>query len=250
MRYPILLFFFSFAVLWLAVKVGNAIRNRRPDFLDEDKRADFTIIQAATFTLLGIIIGFTFSMSVSRYDQRKNYEEEETNAIGTEYLRVELLPSAHAAAAQAQLKKYLDKRIAWYVTRDPVQLAQIDKETDQVGAELWSAVRNGVVGQPAAVVSLTVAGVNDALNRQGYTEAAWLNRIPPGAWIMMLTVAFFGALLLGVGARRPGAFVSLTLPFVFAIVFFLIADLDSPRWGLIRVHPLDLMNLSSSLNRP
>src|SRR5690348_15490523 len=240
MRYPSLLFLFSFAALWLAVKVGIAIRSRRPDFLDEDKRADFTVIQAATFTLLGIIIGFSFSMSVSRYDQRKDYEEEEANAIGTEYLRVELLPGADAAAAQAQLKKYLDQRIAWYVTRDPGQLAQINRDTGNVGADLWSAVRKGVVGQPAAVVSLTVAGVNDVLNRQGYTEAAWLNRIPPGAWIMMLTVAWFGALLLGIGAHRTSAFVSVTLPFVFALVFFLIADLDSPRWGLIRVHPLDL----------
>jgi len=250
MKYPSLLFLLSFAAFWLAVKVGSAIRNRRPDFLDEDKRADLTVIQAATFTLLGIIIGFSFSMSVSRYDQRKNYEEEEANAIGTEYLRVELLRPADAAAAKAQLKTYLEQRIAWYVTRDPGQLVQIYSDEGKVGADLWSAVRKGVVDQPAAVVTLTVSGVNDVLNRQGYTEAAWLNRIPVGAWIMMLTVAWFGAFLLGIGARRPGAFVSLTLPFVFALVFFLIADLDSPRWGVIRVHPLDLLNLSGSLNPP
>jgi hypothetical protein len=217
--------------------------------LEGEGRADFDVTQAATLTLLGIVIGFTFSMAVARYDQRKDYEEEEANAIGTEYLRVELLPAADAGAAQEFLKKYLDQRIVWYQNRDLGLLEKINRDTAQVQAGLWSAVRKGVQGQPTAVVSLTVSGVNDALNREGYTEAAWSNRIPAGAWIMMEMVAVFGCLLLGLGAYKPTRFVSVVLPLVISIALFLIADLDSPRKGLIRVRPENLLSLSESLNQ-
>jgi hypothetical protein len=69
--------------------------------LEEDIREDFGVIQTATLTLLGLIIGFTFSMAVGRYEQRKNYEEAEANAIGTEYVRADLLPGADAARVRA-----------------------------------------------------------------------------------------------------------------------------------------------------
>lgn len=247
MRFPVLILLLSVVGLSLSVRMGFRLRKRLVS-LDGEWWQDFRLVETATLTLLGIIIGFSFSMAVSRYDQRKNYEEEETNAIGTEYLRVELLPVADAAAAKELLKKYLDQRVAWYSTRDPGRLKQIDRDTAQVQAGLWSAVRKGAEGQPTAVASLTVSGMNDTLNRQGYTVAAWLNPIPPAAWVLMETVAFLGSLLLGIGARRPSAFMLLAVPFVISVAFFLIADLDSPRGGLIRVRPQNLINLSNSLS--
>jgi hypothetical protein len=249
MRFPLLVFLFSVISLSLSVRIGMFLRHRFQS-LDDDIRQDINAVSAATLTLLGIIIGFSFSMALSRYDQRKNYEEEESNAIGTEYLRVELLPPAGAAAAQELLRKYLEQRIAWYSTRDSAQLEQIDRETQVVQAKLWSAVKNAAQGQSPAVITLTVAGVNDVFNRQGYTQAAWLNRIPPAAWMMMETVAFFGALLVGGGAKRFRPLLLMSLPIVISVAFFFIADLDSPRHGLIRVHPQNLLSLSAALKAP
>lgn len=247
MRFPILVFLFSFIGLALSVKCGIFLR-KRVKLLDQEDRADFTVVQASTLTLMGIIIGFSFSMAVSRYDQRKIYEEEEANAIGTEYLRLDLLPSASTAARRQLLRKYLDQRIAWYSTRDHDELARINRVTAQVQNDLWSAVEKAAEGQPAAVVALTISGLNDAINSQGYTQAAWLNSIPPGAWILMFAVAFFGSVLIGVGAHKQSNFLFLVLPFVVSLALFLIADLDSPRGGLIRVRPQNLLTLSQSLN--
>ena len=81
----------SFIALWLSARIGWSFR-RRQGTLDAELREDFGFILAATLTLLGLIIGFSFSMATSRYDQRKNYEEAEANAIGTEYVRADLLP--------------------------------------------------------------------------------------------------------------------------------------------------------------
>jgi hypothetical protein len=74
----------AFLMQWLSAQMGNFYRVKKGPLQDQD-RSDFGTVVAATLTLLGLIIGFTFSMAISRYDQRKNYEEVEANAIGTEY---------------------------------------------------------------------------------------------------------------------------------------------------------------------
>src|SRR5664279_4004791 len=90
-RQPLLVFLLSFVLLWLSAWIGaSVLRRRRP--MQEGAREDYNLIVGATLTLLGLIIGFSFSMAISRYDQRKNLEEEEANAIGTEYVRAGMLP--------------------------------------------------------------------------------------------------------------------------------------------------------------
>jgi hypothetical protein len=76
----------------IAAYIGDLLRKRAHSF-KQGERHDFNIIQAATLTLLALIIGFSFSMAISRYDQRKTLEEAEANAIGTEYLRLDLVPA-------------------------------------------------------------------------------------------------------------------------------------------------------------
>src|SRR5262249_51532883 len=144
--------------------------------MEAEVREDFGVVLTATLTLLGLIIGFTFSMAISRYDQRKNYEEAEANAISTEYMRLDLLPPADAARLRPRLQKYLEQRILFYNTRDVRQLRQIDTAAAQLQSELWSAVQTPAAARPSPVSALAVAGMNDVLNSQGYTQAAWWNR--------------------------------------------------------------------------
>ena len=99
---PLLVFAISFTAMWLAARVGWWFHSRR-GALDEATHQDFGFILAATLSMLGIIIGFSFSMATNRYDQRKNYEEAEANAIGTEYVRADFLPAADAATVRALL---------------------------------------------------------------------------------------------------------------------------------------------------
>ena len=249
MNYPRVFFLLSLLLLWLAAQAGTVLRRRRA--LKDDEREDFNVVQTATLTLLGLIIGFTFSMAISRYDQRKTYEEEEANAIGTEYVRAELLPTANAAAVRAQLKRYLDLRIAFYRTRNKRELQQIDADTTQLQTEMWSAVQAPAVAQPTPVIALAVAGMNDVLNSQGYTQAAWWNRIPGSAWTLMIAIAICCNLLVGYGARstKAKAGVLFVLPLVVSIAFLLIADIDSPRSGFVHVVPQNLVSLSQSLPR-
>ncbi len=243
--FPLLVLVVSFAVLLLAAWTGDLLRKRsRP--VEDEERGDFGVVLGATLTLLGLLIGFSFSMAVSRYDQRKNYEEAEANAIGTEYVRADLLPAEDASKVRELLKKYLDQRILFYTTRNPQRLEKINSDTAQLQKGLWSAVQSRTA-QPTPLVALAISGMNDVLNSQGYTQAAFWNRIPFPAWALMVTIAFCCNLLIGYGARRREARIFLILPFAVSIAFCLIADIDSPHAGAIRVAAQNLESLARSL---
>ena len=247
-RHPHLVFVLSLFVMLLSTQIGVYFRKRQLN-LEEDARQDLEIIVGATLTLLGLIIGFSFSMAISRYDQRKNYEEAEANAIGTEYVRADLLPDADANRIRALLKEYLEQRVLFYETRDENLLQQINTSTSKLQTQLWSAVKAPSATQSTPVMALVVSGMNDVLNSQGYTQAAWWNRIPVGAWGLMLSIAICSNLLVAYGARgaKAAAIWVLVLPFVLAIAFFFIADIDSPRRGVIRVRPQNLISVAQSM---
>jgi hypothetical protein len=251
LRAPILVFVSGFVVMWVAAQAGVGLRGRQP-VADEGSRHDLDIIVTATLALLGLIIGFSFSMAVTRYDQRKNYEAEEANAIGTEYVRAGLLPPQDATKVRQLLKSYLDRRISFYTTQDERQLEEINASTARVQADLWSVVQASSAVQPTPVVALAVSGMNDVLNSQGYTQAAWWNHIPVAAWSLMAAISICCNLLLGYDTRYTGRQVKrfFVLPLIVSIAFFLISDMDSPRRGVIRVHPHNLESLALSLRTP
>jgi hypothetical protein len=244
MKSPFLIFLLSLILLSLSVWVGASFRKRRA--IEEDEREDFAIVVGAIWTLLGLLVGFSFSMAVSRYDQRKNYEAEEANAIGTEYVRADLLPATNAAAVHRLLVKYLEQRVRFYTVQSDRELAQISSDTAQLQSELWSEVRSSAAAQPTPPVALAVAGMNHVLDTQGYTQAAWWNRIPIAAWALMSAIAICSNMLIGYTSRRLGIF--WILPLAVSIAFLLIADIDTPRRGVIRVVPRNLMSLSQSLH--
>ena len=201
-------------------------------------------VLTATLTLLALIIGFSFSMAVSRYDQRKNCE---ANAIGTEYVRADLLPADDGTKLRELLRKYVNQRILFYHGDEP-QISEAASEAQKLQAELWSRVVQAAAAQSTPVLALAVSGMNDVLNSQGYTQAAWGNRIPAAAWILMGLIAIVSNLLLGYRERSAGLLVLLVVPLVASIAFFLIADIDSPRGGVIRVIPHNLIAVSQLMN--
>jgi hypothetical protein len=245
---PFLVFAFSFIVFWLSVLAGAIFRKRRGP-LSVDDREDLGVVQGAALTLLGLLIGFTFSMAISRYEQRKNYEAAEANAIGTEYVRSDLLPAADTAIVHELLRNYLDQRVLFFTTRDGQSLRQVDTETAHLQNQLWSAVQARAVAQPTPMTALAISGMNDVLDSQGRTRAAWWNRIPVEAWILLAVIAVGCNLLMGYGAHRTSVLL-VVLPLAVSVSFFLISDIDSPRGGVIRVQPENLISLSLALRTP
>ena len=195
--FPFLLLAVAVAVLWISAYAGDFLSKRWVP-LKENERDYFGVVLTASLTLLALIIGFTFSMAISRYDMRKNYEEAEANAIGTELVRADLLPAGDVVKVRDLLLKYLSQRVAFYETRDEQQLEQIRSRTAGLQTDLWSAVKSALSSaQPTPVVALAVSGMNDVSNAEGYAQAAAWNRIPTAAWVLIAAVAICCSLLLG-----------------------------------------------------
>lgn len=191
--HPYIVFALSLAVQWGAAYLGDLLRRKvRP--VAREGQADFDIVLSATLTLLALIIGFSFSMAVSRYDQRKNLEAQEANAIGTEYVRTDLLPAQDQTKVRDLLRRYVDQRIQYY---RGVETTATSSDSLKLQAQLWSSVVTVGIAQPTPVVALVISGMNDVLNSQGYSQAAQLNRIPSAAWALLASIAIFANMLLG-----------------------------------------------------
>jgi hypothetical protein len=164
-------------------------------------------------------------------------------------LRIDLLPATDAAKARVLLRKYLDQRVLFYTTRNEAQLLQVNADIARLQNDLWTAVKTPAAALPTPMVALAVSGMNDVLNSQGYTQAAWWNRIPVAAWGLMFGIAICCNVLIGYAMRRADNEPELLLifPLIVSISFFLIAEIDSPRGGTIRVSPQNLVSLSQSL---
>jgi hypothetical protein len=156
-------------------------------------------------------------------------------------------PNPGERFSQIALRQYLALRIALYEETDGDIAKDINQRTAKLQGELWASVLPAATRQPDPIVALVVAGMNDVINSQGYTQAAWWNRIPVGAWALMALMAISCNLLVGYGERRKGSLILFVLPTIMSIAFFLIADLDSPRGGTIRVHPQNLRATMQSL---
>jgi hypothetical protein len=246
---PGLIFVVSLSGFFLAALLG-VVAQRLWKPVKAGDQNELTIVQSAALTLLGLIVGFSFSMAVSRFDQRKNLEEAEANAIGTEYERADLTPQGASPAAHEALKRYLEQRILFYTTADPNKLSQIRADTDKLGADLWALARADASAQPTPVGALVVSGMNDVLNSADYTTAAWLNRIPVPAWWLLVMIGIGSNLTIGLGAKRFNLLLLTILPLTVAISLFLIADIDSPRGGVVEVTPQNLSWLAALLKGP
>jgi hypothetical protein len=246
--HPLILALVAFVSLWLCAWIGSALLREwfRPP---SELRADVAVVLAASLTLLGLLIGFTFSMATARYDLRKQNEANEANAIGTEYLRADLLPQADAERLKALLREYLGQRIKFYTVRASGDSGALATDTATLQRNLWTAVTAPARAQQTAILTLAVAGMNDVLNAQGYTVAGYLNRIPISAWLLMALIAVLCNLMIGYTQQANAARVRFlaVLPLVVSVAVFLISDIDSPRGGVVRIAPQNLLVLATSL---
>jgi hypothetical protein len=244
--HPLVFFVATLALLIAATRLGVSVRIHAPKLSSAD-RAEFDLVRNAMFTLLGLMVGFAISMAVSRYDLRKSYEEAEANAIGTEYLRLDLTPPEVAAAGRALLRTYAGERIAFYEERDPGRQAEDEAQAATTSDALWAAIAPGAKAQPTAVSALVASGMNDVLNSRGYTLSAWRNRLPVEVWMLLILVATGCNFLIGFGAERLSWANHVILPVTASLAFLLIADVEGPHNGFVRVQPVNLIDAAAAM---
>ena len=244
---PLAIFVICCALQWVGSLAGVRSTRRWPN-LATIERGDLDLARNAVLTLLAVIIGFSLSMAVSRYDLRKSYEEAEANSIGTEYSRVDLLSSDAATTTRDLIRKYAALRVAFYSNQSQNDLANLETETTRLQDQMWECVSRAGATQPNPLVSLAVSGMNEVIDSEGRSRGAWNNRLPDAVWGLLLFIAIGASLLFGIGRTRVPVLILTVLPLAIAVALFLIAEIDSPRSGLVRVLPENLVSVTNSIN--
>lgn len=187
--------FLTLLFIFIAAVAFGAFILRRALPLPDHERDDFNVVQTSTLTLLALLIGFSLSMAVGRYDTCKDLEENEANAIGTEYARADLADAAISAQMKRALVEYTRLRLAHFKTRDPQEIARNERETTELQTKLWEMASQVAKAVPTPISATVATGMNDALNSQEYSEAALINRIPLGTWPLMIAIALFACVV-------------------------------------------------------
>ncbi len=242
-----LLFFVVTLVLFVGCTTAGVLARRHGHKLTSAERAEFDLVRNAMFTLLGLLIGFAIAMAVSRYDLRKGLEESEANAVGTAYARLDFIPAETAAPARALLRTYVDERIASYGDLDTATGARNAGDTATTLSALWAAIVPETIAHQTPVMSLLAASMNDVINAHGYTVAAWRNRMPIEVWTLLFLVAGGCNFLIGFGAERLSLATHAILPFTASLALLLIADVEGPYNGFVRVHPVNLIDAAEAI---
>lgn len=225
---------------------GRSIARRHHEGLREQAVS----AQAAMLGLLALLLGFTLSIGLTRFESRSEAIVKEANAIGTAWLRTDLLSPADRQEAQALIRDYLAARIAeGRITLDHV--AERDRAVagaDALGGQIWAVAARAAAGGPVPLAFATA--VNDMIDAFGARDAE-LRRHMPEVVTKLLFLTFIGLGFVvgysaGTGDARPSIPIYLIVVLI-VVLMFLIIDLDRPRRGLIPVSQEPMLNLAADL---
>jgi hypothetical protein len=247
---PIWIFFvLSLAVLWAGILLGSWIRETRTAIVESESKV-ITVLEGALLTLFGLLIGFTFSMAVSRYDLRKQLAVQEANAIGTTWLRTALLPEPQRTQEQNLLRAYVQQRLLFherYHQREAFH--ESAEQAALIRERLWAIASDYASDHRDPVTALYLQALNNAIDMAGERVAAYENRIPAEAWCMLLFVGFVSTVVTGTKIGRRRWVLQLILPVVLAATLAMTLDLDSPQFGFIHVSQVDMERDAKDMTR-
>ena len=245
-----------FVAALLAVEVGRRIGKRQLDKHGKDVQSGIGVVDGTVYGLLSLLIGFSFAGAAARFDHRRQLIADEINALGTAYLRVDILPSSVQEPVRQAFRDYMDALIAAYRMRlsargDPWHETEATLRAQDV---LWKrsvAAVLGPGGEPARI--LLLPSLNESFDA---VEMEYMNRrIHPPVLIfaMLATAGLVGAIFAGIGlATGPTKNWIHVVGFAatIAVSIYVIVELEYPRVGLIRITSMDqtLVDLRASMH--
>jgi len=249
--HPVPLFLALVVPLLLAAGLGIRWSLWLRERVDQETRSGLSTIHGAMLGLLGLMLGFTFAMALSRYDLRRQLVVEEADAIGTTWLRSALVPQPYRDSADKLLRAYVDARLEFYAAGlDPDRLRAALEKSAQLQMSLWREAISAARDQPTPITSIFIQSLNEMIDLDAKRIEALENRIPAAVWVVLTAVSLLASLITGsIYPRRMSAAV-LILPIVLAAVMTLIADLDSSRGGLILISQQSMVRLQAELKEP
>jgi hypothetical protein len=239
----------------VSLEAGYRLGERRLAASDDREKSHTSALQGATLGLLALLLGFTFAMAVTRYDNRKAVVLEQANAIGTAELRSRLLPAAQAEAAAKLFREYVETWLAHKAAgTDAAAIAATESRAGDIETKLWDLARAATAADPHSIpAGLFATAMNDVIDLHEKRRRSLEDRVPEVVFILLFAVSAFAlgqiAYSSGLsGHRHPVA--NVLFAGIIALVLIIIMDIDRPRRGLIQVSQDSLLRLQESLQSP
>ena len=237
-------------IVLLSVELGWRLGHFNRQRAEKEKEAPIGAVVGAALGLLAFLLAFTFGMAATRYDTRKSVVLQESNAIGTTYLRADLLPEPQRTEIRSLLREYAALRVGGAAAiMSPKGMAKASDLLDR----LWVAAATVDKKTDPVMVGLFIQSLNETIDLDEVRVAALRNQIPEIIWyslylLIILTMAAMGYQF-GLSGIHSWA-VTILLACVFAVVVLLIADLDRPQQGLLQVSQQALKDLLNKIGTP
>jgi hypothetical protein len=245
-------------VLFLGVMVAaseTGYRLGRRSRAEEKTKALVPIVVASILGIMGLLLGFTMSMSVSRYDGRRRLVVEEANAIETAYLRAQALPPSESAELQELIRQYTKVRLSVsQAALDPQKLKQGKEEGARLESQLWSRAAALAQKDPQSVpAGLMMESLNNVFGLENSRWVSFVAHVPEGVLYVNALMGLVSALLVGydfgiTGHRNPLSEALLIIS--ITVVMAVIIELDRPHSGIVRVSQQPLVELQQRLAAP
>jgi hypothetical protein len=242
----------SFLLFLLAAEGGYRLGRIRQHETKHEKEPIVGGIVAAELGLLAFLLAFTFGLAASRFEARRQTLLDESNAIGTTYLRAGLIPEPQRTEIQKLLREYVDARLAG---ADGKEVEAEIHRSEEIHDRLWNAAQTAVDKDPHSIpAGLFVQSLNEVIDLHAKRlTGVFGSRIPSVVWLVLIIVAVLSFSSMGYqggltgGDRSPA---TLPLALVFAIVMWMVVDLERPQEGLLRVSQRPMIDLRNTMKEP
>lgn len=208
-------------------------------------------VQGAVLGLTGLLLGFSISLALSRYEHRRVLVVDEANAIGTTWLRASLLPAPMDQAARPLLERYVGARLAFFQAGDdPAAIAKAEARAAHLQTALWAIATQAAAAAPNSITASFIRALNGMIDLEAERDAARRDRLPWVMWGGLFLVTLVASFFTGAALRGQRWWVLLVLPLTFALLLGLIGEFDTPRNGLVQVSQHSLERLQASFAAP
>jgi hypothetical protein len=240
------------ALTLAAAEVGFRVGRKFEASTSDNTRSQISTIQAAILGVLALLLGFTMSMAVSRFEVRKQLVLDEANAIGTSFLRTQLLPAPEGPEIESLLRQYVNVRVQYGTAgNDLARLDSLRIQTAHLQTEIWTRAAIYAQRDPNPVkAGLLLQSLNQVIDLEASRWMAIQNHVPESVLSVNAVVGLLAATLVGyafgVNGRR-NFFAMCALALAITLVLAVIIDLDRPRSGFMRSSQQPMIDL---LHRP
>jgi hypothetical protein len=229
-------------------RLGKAVRRKS----EEEKESPVSAITGTVLALLAFMLAFTFGIVADRYDARKALVREQAITISTAYARTDLLPQPDRDEAKALFRTYMDVLLAAAEPENSDSLPALIAQLNEINVQLWDmGVENARLNPESEGAALYIDSLNSVGDVQALREAVAVQaRIPDGIWAALFALIVLGMVAVGYQtaiAKSRRSWVLLLLALSFSTVVTLIAVLDNPESGYLRISQQPLIDVQRSM---